>query len=36
VSCLSDSGSAEFGDIGEWIVDNGSSRHMKGMRSIVP
>jgi hypothetical protein len=32
VSCLSGSGSAEFGDIGAWVVDSGSSRHMTGMR----
>jgi hypothetical protein len=34
VSCLLGSGSAEFGDIGAWIVDSGSSLHMKGMRSM--
>jgi hypothetical protein len=34
VFCLSGSGSAKFGDIGAWIVDNGSSRHMTGMRSM--
>jgi hypothetical protein len=34
VSCLSGSGSAEFGDIGAWIVENGSSRHMMGMKSM--
>jgi hypothetical protein len=34
VSCLSDSGSAVFGDIGAWVVDSGSSRHMMRMRSM--
>jgi hypothetical protein len=28
MTCLSGSGSAEFGDIGAWFVDNGASRHM--------
>ena len=32
--CLSSNGSAEFGDIGAWIVDSGSSRHMTGIRSM--
>jgi hypothetical protein len=34
VFCLSSNGSAEFGDIGAWIVDSGSSRHMTGIRSM--
>jgi hypothetical protein len=32
VSFLSGIGSVEFGDIGAWIVDSGSYRHMIGMR----
>jgi hypothetical protein len=34
VSCLSSSSFGEYEDIGAWIVDNGSSRHMTGMRSM--
>jgi hypothetical protein len=34
VSCLSGNDSTTFGDIGAWIVDNGSSRHMTRMRSM--
>ena len=34
MSCLSGSGSAEIGDIGAWIVDSVSFRHMTGMRSM--
>jgi hypothetical protein len=34
ITGLSSSGSAEFGDIGVWFVDNGASRHMTGMRFV--
>ena len=34
MSCLSGNGSVSFGDIGAWVVDSISSRHMTGMRSM--
>lgn len=34
MSCLSSSGNVVYEDIRAWIVDNGSSSHMTGMRSM--
>jgi hypothetical protein len=34
MTSLSSSGSAEFGDIGAWFVNNGASRHMTRLRSL--